>query len=81
MPWVLSQVKRKWRGRWGEIRATYGYAKQGSGYGYTGVKGTERAAGDRVHRVIGTGDRGDPAAERLDELRPRPRPDSSPTPW
>jgi len=53
------------------VRATYGYAKQGSGYGYTGVKGTERAAGDRVHRVVGAGDRGDPAAKGLDEFRPR----------
>jgi hypothetical protein len=43
------------------IRATYGYAKQGAGYGYSGVKGLnallaravlpERRAGDRGHPV------------------------------
>ena len=33
------------------VRATYGYAKQGAGYGYTGVKGSERAAGARCPRL------------------------------
>ena len=32
------------------VRATYGYAKQGAGYGYSGVKGLERAAGHRCRR-------------------------------
>ena len=36
------------------VRQTYGYAKQGAGRGYTGVKGLERAARDRL----------DPAARR-----------------
>ncbi|MFI7482896.1 hypothetical protein ACH9EU_10820 [Kocuria sp. M1R5S2] len=32
------------------IRETHGYAERGAGYGYSGRAGTERAAGDPVHR-------------------------------
>ena len=53
------------------VRQTYGYAKQGAGCGYTGVKGLERAARGRVDPDVGAGDRRDPAAEGIDELRPR----------
>ena len=49
----------------------YGYAKQGAGRGYSGVEGFERAAGDGVDTVVGAGDRRDPAAQGLRELRPR----------
>jgi hypothetical protein len=49
------------------VRATYGYAKQGAGRGYTGVNGLERAAGHLVH----AGDRGYPAAARRGELGSR----------
>jgi hypothetical protein len=43
------------------IRATFGYAKQGAGYGYSGVKG-DGAAGDGLDRVLGAGHRRDPVA-------------------
>ena len=56
------------------VRATFGYSKQGAGYGYSGVKGFERAAGDRLDTVLGAGDRGDQAAQGFGELRPRRRP-------
>jgi len=51
------------------VKATYGYAKQGAGYGYSGVKGLERAARDGQQPTGGAGDRRDPAPEGLDELR------------
>ena len=54
------------------IRATYGYAKQGAGYGYSGVKGLNALlAALSTPSSGGAGDRGDPAAQRLRELRPR----------
>ena len=57
------------------VRATYGYAKQGAGYGYTGVKGLNALLATAVDRaVVGAGDRRDPAAEGVGELRPRRRP-------
>src|SRR5659263_405808 len=51
------------------VKATYGYAKQGAGYGYSGVKGLERAARDGQQPTGGAGDRRDSTPERLDELR------------
>ena len=53
------------------VRQTYGYAKQGAGRGYTGVKGLERAARGALHPDLGAGDRRHPAAQGIDELRPR----------
>ena len=35
------------------VRATYGYAKQGVGYGYSGVKGPQRAARGVVDSNLG----------------------------
>ena len=52
------------------IRSTFGYAKQGAGYGYSGVKGLNAFLATVSTRVVGTGDRRDPAAERVGELRP-----------
>ena len=51
------------------VRSTYGYAKQGAGYGYSGVKGLNAFLATRVHGVVGAGDRRDPAAEGVGELR------------
>ena len=45
------------------IRATHGYAKQGVGYGYTGVKGSGRASRDPVHADGSPGDRRHPVAQ------------------
>ena len=56
------------------IRATYGYAKQGAGYGYSGVKGLNALLAALSTPALGAGDRGDPAAEGLGQLRPRRRP-------
>ena len=56
------------------IRATYGYAKQGAGYGYSGVKGLNALLAALSTPVGGAGDRRDPAAEGVGELRPRRRP-------
>ena len=56
------------------VRSTYGYAKQGAGYGYSGVKGLNALLATVSTRVVGAGDRGDPAAQGLGELRPRRRP-------
>ena len=53
------------------VRATFGYAKQGAGYGYTGVKGLNALLATRVHRGLGAADRGDPAAQGVGELRSR----------
>jgi hypothetical protein len=53
------------------IRATYGYAKQGAGYGYSKVQGHQRPARHDQHPGGGTGDRGDPATQRIHQLRPR----------
>jgi hypothetical protein len=53
------------------VRQTYGYAKQGAGRGYTGVTGPQRTAGGRVHSRFCAGDRGRPAAQRLDEFDER----------
>jgi len=44
------------------IKATHGYAKQGAGCGYSGVRGLERVARDRVHAAVGAGGRRDPVA-------------------
>ena len=56
------------------VRATYGYAKQGAGYGYSGVKGLNALLADVVDAEGGAGDRRVPAAEGLCELGPRCRP-------
>ena len=53
------------------VRATFGYAKQGAGYGYTGVKGLNALLATVSTRRLGAGDRRHPAAQRLGELRPR----------
>ena len=53
------------------VRATYGYAKQGTGRGYTGVKGLERAAGHDLHTAVRAGDRRHPPTQRSDELGAR----------
>jgi hypothetical protein len=53
------------------VRATFGYAKQGAGYGYSGVKGLNTLLATVSNRDHRAGDRGDPAAERVGELRPR----------
>ena len=52
------------------MKATYGYAKQGAGYGYTQGERAERADRHGVDTDVGAGDRRDEAAERLDQLRP-----------
>jgi hypothetical protein len=38
------------------IRQTYGYAKQGAGYGYTGVKGLNALLATPEHPDRGAGD-------------------------
>ena len=53
------------------VKPTYGYAKQGAGYGYTHVKGLNALIGTAVHADVGAGDRRDPAAEGLDQLPAR----------
>ena len=53
------------------IRATYGYAKQGAGYGYSGVKGLNALLAALSTPSSGAGDHRDPAAQGLGELRPR----------
>jgi len=53
------------------VEATYGYAKQGAGHGYTGVKRADR---DGVQPVRGTAERRHPATQGLSEQRPRRRP-------
>jgi hypothetical protein len=50
------------------VRQTYGYAKQGAGRGYTGVKGLN-VAGDREHPRLGTGDRRRPLAQGVHKQR------------
>ncbi len=40
------------------IREVHGYKKQGAAYGYSGVKGRERAAGRPVVADMCPGDRG-----------------------
>ena len=54
------------------VKQTYGYAKQGAGYGYSGVKGLNAllAVSDPHQRP---GDRGDPAAQGVGELGARGR--------
>ena len=52
------------------VKPTYGYAKQGAGYGYSKVKGLNALLGHDVDADVGAGDRGDPAAEGLDQLGP-----------
>ncbi len=49
------------------LKQTYGYAKQGAGRGYTGVKGLNAHARHRQHPVLSAGDRRHPAAPRLDQ--------------
>src|SRR3954471_5919308 len=53
------------------IIEVHGYAKQGSGYGYSGVRGLKRAAGHRQHWHGGAGDRRPAAPERLLRLTAR----------
>ena len=53
------------------VRETYGYAKQGAGYGYTGVKGLNALLATASTKVVGAGDRGHPVAERIGRLGPR----------
>ena len=53
------------------IIEVHGYAKQGSGYGYSGVRGPERAAGHRLHEGHRPGDRRPAAAQGSGELGPR----------
>ena len=43
------------------VKPTFGYAKQGAGRGYTGVKGAQRAVGDHQHPQQPSGDRRRPA--------------------
>jgi hypothetical protein len=52
------------------VKATYGYAKQGRPVRLQQGEGAECAAGHGVDADVGAGDRGDPVAERLDQLRP-----------
>ncbi len=51
------------------VKATYGYAKQGAGFGYSGVKGPERADRDREHTAVRAGDLRDPAPQGQHQLR------------
>jgi hypothetical protein len=53
------------------IRRTYGYAKQGAGYGYSKVKGLKRAPRHRLHTPVRTGDRRHQTAQGTIELRTR----------
>ena len=52
------------------VKATYGYAKQGAGFGYSGVKGPERADRDGLDAAVGAGDLRDPAPQGQHQLRP-----------
>ena len=61
------------------VGRTYGYAKQGAGCGYTGVKGLNALLAIISHADHGAGDRRDQAPEGIDDLRPRARPGWSPT--
>jgi len=61
------------------VRSTFGYAKQGAGFGCGGVKGLERVAGHRVERVLGAGDRGHEAGQGDRQVRPAAPPGWSPT--
>lgn len=56
------------------IRATDGYATQGSGYGYGYGSRAQRPAGDAVHPGRRTGAGGHPAAQGQRRLRPRRTP-------
>ena len=49
------------------VRQTYGYAKQGAGCGYTGIKGLNALLATVSHAAVGAGDRGHPAAQGLDD--------------
>ena len=53
------------------VRQTYGYAKQGAGRGYTGVKGLNALLAIVSHPGSRAGDRRRPAAQGLDELGAR----------
>ncbi|MET3164758.1 UNVERIFIED_ORG: hypothetical protein ABIB19_003189 [Arthrobacter sp. UYEF10] len=53
------------------IVEVHGYQKQGSGYGYSGVRGLKRPDRHRFHRRHRTGDRRPTAAQGRDELGPR----------
>ena len=53
------------------IRATHGYAKQGAGYGYTGVKGLNALLAVVSTPTVRAGDRRDQVASRRHQLRPR----------
>ena len=53
------------------VRAIYGYAKQGAGYGYTGVKGLNALLAILSTAGRGAGDRRLPAAQGRRELGPR----------
>ncbi len=62
------------------IIEVHGYAKQGAGFGYSGVRGLERAAGHRHHRRVGAGDRGASGCARARAARRAARNGWSPTP-
>ena len=59
------------------MRPTYGYAKQGAGYGYTHVKGLNALIGTLSTPTSAPVIAGDPAAERIDHLRRAAPPRSS----
>jgi hypothetical protein len=54
------------------VRATYGYAKQGAGRGYTGVKRPQCAAGHDLHTTVCASDRRYPTARRSPTTSPAP---------
>jgi len=56
------------------IVEVHGDAKQGAGFGLLRQARPERSRGDRYHDGQRAGDRGDPAAQGLGELRPWRRP-------
>jgi len=51
------------------VKPTFGYAKQGAGRGYTGVKGLNAAVGDHQHPQQSAGDRRRPAPQGLHHQR------------
>ena len=52
------------------VKATYGDAKQGAGYGYSGVKGPERADRDGEYAAVSASDLRDPAPQTQHQQRP-----------
>jgi len=53
------------------VKATYGYAKQGTGFGYSGVKGLNALIATVSTPPVGTGDLRDPAPQGQHQLRAR----------